>query len=49
MRDALLLCDVVWGEVAAAFDDVEAARAALTKIGLKYSPTPLLDASSPGQ
>jgi hypothetical protein len=36
----LVACDVVWAEVAAAFDDVEAVRATLSKIGLEYSPTP---------
>jgi predicted nucleic acid-binding protein len=35
----LIACDVVWAEVAAAFDSPEAAADALDGLGLRYSPT----------
>jgi hypothetical protein len=35
----LVACDVVWAEVAAAFDSPEAASDALERLGLRYSPT----------
>ena len=34
----LVACDVVWAEVAAAFDSPEAASDALERLGLRYSP-----------
>ena len=35
----LVACDVVWAEVAAAFDSPEAASDAHERLGLRYSPT----------
>ncbi|MEO8503409.1 MAG: PIN domain-containing protein [Acidobacteriota bacterium] len=35
-RGALLACEVVWAEVSSALGDVEAARAALDQLGVRY-------------
>jgi predicted nucleic acid-binding protein len=35
----LIACDVVWGEVSASFDSATAARYALDRLNLEFSPT----------
>jgi len=44
----LIACDVVWAEVAAAFDAPEAAADALDRLGLRYSPTDARSAQAAG-
>lgn len=47
-QGALVVCEVVWAEVCARFDDADAARAALLTLGVQFDPMGAAAASVSG-